>query len=546
VYAKEYVTAIQNNPYTLPYKQAACPKHFLGYSDPRSGWDRTPAYIPDQRLYEFFVPAFKAAIDAGAKTVMINSGEINGVPVHSSYKILTELLRNQLGFDGVAMTDWEDVIRLHTWHKTAESVKEAVYQSVMAGIDVSLTPQDPGFATYLKELVKEGRIPDERIDLSVKRVLRLKFNLGLFDENRFPSIDRIERINSTENQTMCLNATRESIVLMKNDNTLPLGRNKKILVVGKFAQMKRALTGGWTYVWIPSSDNIYPDDMQTLYEALILEFGEENIDFCDFEEELDDKAKNADILLLTIGHEPYAELLGNTTDMHLDREQEEMANKVLANGKPTVMVIIEGRPVLLTEIYDRCNSVIWAGLPCFYGGRAIAEVISGKVIPSGKLPFSYPAYPLHFSPYNRKPTDTLVYSPSLNGRISLADFGHGLSYTSFKYNSLVLSDSIISPDQKIIAKVTVTNIGDYKGKETVLWYINDNYASITRPIKELVYFEKKELFPGETYEFSFEIEPYRDLTFPNEKGNTILEPGGFMLQVGELSKTFQLVENKDK
>ncbi len=540
ILADTYVKTLQNNDLSLPYRQAACAKHYLGYSDPRSGWDRTPAIIPDQHLYEFFLPPFKAAIDAGVKTIMINSGDINGIPVHGSHRILTTLLREELGFDGVAMTDWQDVERLHIWHKVAPSFKEAVFMAVTAGIDVSLTPHDPKFAVVLKELVEEGRIPESRIDTSVRRVLKLKFDLGLFDENRFPDGHEVSAAQKAKNQENSLNAARESIVLMKNEGILPIQKQQKVLVVGDFAKTKRALCGGWTYVWFAKDDGVFPPEMSTLHDAIIQEFGKAQVLFTDMSD-FDEKSGKADVIVLALSNEPYAELLGNRTDLSLEPKQSALAQKVRASGIPYVTVVMEGRPILLADVYDDCDAFIWAGLPGYYGGQAIAEVLSGKVNPSGKLPFSYPAYPLHFSPYNRKWMDTLVYHESLNERISLADFGSGLSYSEFGYRELKLNRTVLHAGETLTASVTVENVSKLEGKETVLWFLTDEYASITRPLKELRHFEKQSLKPGGSAVFEFEIHPEEDLTFPDENGRQMLEPGKFNLSVGPLSAEFELV-----
>lgn len=542
VLAATYVRALQDNPLTGSYRQAACAKHFLGYSDPRSGWDRTPAWIPDQALYEFFVPPFKAAIDAGVKTIMVNSGEINGIPVHASKRILTRLLREELGFDGVVMTDWQDVERLHLWHKTAPSMREAVFQAVSAGIDVSLAPHNPEFAVHLKALVAEGRISEERIDASVARVLKLKYELGLFDQNRLPDPSPVDPALVRQNREHSLDAARESIVLMKNeDSLLPLGEGTRILIVGDLAKTRRALCGGWTYVWFARDDSVFPSEMDTFFDAMEREFGADRVDFATAEDYAR-KAPRADVVIFFASREPYAELLGNRTDLGLEKEQAALAQEIMSSGKPFVTVVVEGRPILMPEVFDASQAFVWAGLPGYCGGRALAEVLSGKVNPSGRLPFSYPAYALHFSPYNRKWLDTLVYHEDLDGRIALRDFGYGLGYSEFHYRDLRLNADRLGRDGALVATVTVTNAGDRSGKEAVLWYVHDEYASITRPVRELRCFEKVELAAGESREFQFKIDAVRDLGFPDEDGRRLLEAGTFRLFVGDLSAEFELVD----
>lgn len=542
-----YIKALQAPNNSVPFKQAACAKHFLGYSDPRSGWDRSPAEISDQKLFEFFSPSFQSAFDAGVKTVMINSAEINGVPVHSSYKILTDLLRNRMGFKGVAVTDWEDIIKLYTIHKVAENYKEAVYQAITAGVDMSMTPYDTEFNKHLIELVKEGRISEDRINLSVRRILTLKFDLGLF-ENPYPRNDRFSKIGSVEIKNKNFLAASESIVLLKNDSILPLSKGvKSILVVGPMANEKIYLGGGWTFSWLGNQEAKYPADMPTLFTAIKSEFNNSTVSYVDSKKiskkELLSYTDKANVIIVAAGEEPYTEGVGNINDLTLNEEQLDLIHKLQETGKPIILILIEGRPRIITKIYDPSKAIIFAGLPGLEGGRAIAKILSGEVNPSGKLPFTYPAFPGHHVPYNHKSSDSAQNDIGKLKYTSIADFGHGLSYTNFSYNNLKLSDTVLSTGKKIIATVEVKNTGSRAGKETVLWFISDEVGSISRPIKELKHFEKREVKPGASYTFSFEISPEKHLSFPNEKGEKMLEPGYFKIQVGKEVKRFYLSKN---
>jgi beta-glucosidase len=540
-----YTKAIESEKDIAPYKVAASAKHFLGYSDPKSGWDRTPAEISDQTLYEIFVPPFKAAIDAGVKTVMINSGEINGEPVHSSYRLLTELLRDELKFKGVAVTDWEDIIRLYKNHKTAEDEKDATYQAIMAGVDMAMTPYTTAFCDHLKTLVTEGRISVDRINLSVARILRMKLEIGLF-ENPYPRNDRFKKIGSPEHKALALEAARESIVVMKNDNTLPLApeKVKNLLVAGPVANSKVALGGGWTLRWIPTEEEIYPKSMLTVFTALQKEYAKATVTLAANAGEVTSKASNADAIVVAVGETAYSEGFGSIHDINLPQDQIDLVKAAQATGKPVILVVVAGRPRVITNIYKDTEAVLFAGWPGFEGAQAIAEIISGKVNPSGKLSFNYPFGSNRLLPHNHKSSEVLL-AHQIENPIALSSFGTGLSYTTFEYSNLKLSDSTLTTDaSQITASVSVKNTGSREGKEAVLWFLNDEVGSFSRPVKDLKYYEKVSIKPGESKTFSFTINPKKDLTYPNKKGEQLLEDGHFTLMVGNLKTRFKLKRNQ--
>ncbi|UOQ73136.1 glycoside hydrolase family 3 protein [Hymenobacter cellulosilyticus] len=351
-----YVKELQENKEIAPYKVAGCGKHFLGYSDPRNGWDRTNAMISDQRIQEFFRPSFQAAMDAGLKTIMINSGLINGEPVHASKAILTDLLRTQMGFKGVAVTDWEDIIRLVRVQKTAANEKEATFMAIDAGVDMAMTPYTTNFCRYVKELVQEGRLTEERINLSAGRVLQLKDELGLF-ENPMPRTDRLNRVGDPALKQLALDAARESVVLLKNENkTLPLASAsvKRLLVVGPSADSRANLAGGWTLAWQGRPEAEYPKEVLTIYAALKKEFPGAQVETIPYQNAagklslagIATAARKADAVIVAIGERPYTEGLGNTSDLTLPEEQQQLVRTAQAGGKPTVVVVIGGGPVL--------------------------------------------------------------------------------------------------------------------------------------------------------------------------------------------------------
>ena len=540
-----YVKGYQGNEEIGPYRVAATAKHFIGYSDPNSGWDRSPAYIPKQVIHEFHRPSFQAAVDAGIKTVMLNSGEVNGVPVHGSYELITELLRDEMGFDGVVVTDWGDIEKLVDFHFVAEDFKEATYRAVMAGVDVSMTPLTLEFNEAMQELVEDGRISEKRLDESVRRILRLKFELGLF-EHPFPSEERLNRIGLEENRQKALRAARESIVLLRNENeTLPAHSPNKILVAGLSANSKRNLAGGWTLAWQGAAEDRYPADMMTVLDALRSEYPEASVEHIKNTPSMEE-LNSADLIVYAGGEEPYTEFVGNISDLELPQNQLDDIDHLSASDTPLVLVLIQGRPRLITSVEEKADAILHAGLPGFQGAEAIANVISGAVNPNGKLPFSYPESSGHFTTYNHKPSANYDFDEENANQISqvslptsLYPFGHGLSYTTYEYSNLELSTGSLEKDGSLTATVKVTNTGDRAGMESVLWFITDQVGTITRPVEELAHFEKISLEPGQSRTIEFVINPDDHLSYPDRNGQPILEAGFFTVKVGELTEEFR-------
>jgi beta-glucosidase len=555
-----YVKEVQNNTEIAPYKIAACGKHFLGYSDPRNGWDRTNALIPAQRLQEFFRPPFQAIVDAGVKSMMINSGEINGEPVHASKAILTDLLRRQMGFKGVVVTDWEDINRLVRVQKVAESEKEATFMAIDAGIDVAMTPYNTNFCRIMKELVREGRLTEERITLSAGRVLQMKEDIGLF-ENPMPRADRLSRVGDPALRAQAVEAARQSIVLLKNEqNVLPLvpARTKRLLVVGPSSESRANLAGGWTLAWQGRPEAGYSADIPTIVEALRKEYPSAEIETLPYYDKsgklslgsIEAAAKRADAIVLAIGERPYTEGLGNTSDLTLPEDQQQLVRVAQAGGRPTVLVMIGGRPNIIRGVADKASAIMWAGLPGFGGGTAVAEIISGKANPSGKLPFTYPLFAGHISNYhhdnNENSLDLSDFGVGFEQRgvkyksTMLTEYGEGLSYTTYAYSGLKLSDSVLTnPSARLRATVRVANTGSRAGQEAVLWFLTDEVGRITRPVRLLKHFEKQSLAAGQSREFTFDINVMRDLSYPNAEGVPQLEDGWFTLRVGSQSVRFR-------
>ncbi|TVR26741.1 MAG: beta-glucosidase [Balneolaceae bacterium] len=548
---RAYIEGYQNNQEIYPYRLASNAKHFIAYSDPVSGWDKTQVQVGMQQIYELHLPPFLAAMDAGLKTVMVNSSEVNGTPVHASFEFLTEMLRNQLGFEGVVLTDWDEVGKLVDFHRTAKNYTEATYMAVTAGIDMSMNPLNLNFYDSLLELYKDGRISEERIDESVRRILRLKFEIGLF-ENPFPRNDRFDRIGSSENRQKALEAARESMVLLKNTNSLlPLEDPAHIVLAGPSANSRRNLAGGWTLAWQGREEERYPEDMHTIYTALQQEFPDARIDVISdraetLTPELSERLHAADVIIYAGGEEPYSEFVGNITDLTLPRAQRDEVALLASSGTPVVLLLVQGRPRIITGIIDQVEAFIHAGLPGFEGAEAIANVLSGAVNPSGRLPVSYPKFTGHYLNYNYKPSELYFFHPDNQNHLEepnpgtmLYSFGDGLSYTTFEYSDLQLSSGKVAEGEHITASVTLTNTGDVGGKEPVLWYLTNVIGRVSRPVRELKHFEKIYLEPGQSETLTFEIRPEQSLWYPDSRGNRVFEEGDFLVRAGELYRRFR-------
>ncbi len=538
-----YIKALQDNPYVPKGRFIACPKHYVGYGFPHNGLDRTPALMSERTLREYFLPPFEAAVKAGALTVMVNSAEIDGIPGHANYHLLTEVLKGEMKFPGFVVSDWEDIKRLFTRDRVATSPKEAVFMAVMAGVDMSMVPTDLSFYDLLLELAKEGTVPQSRIDDAVSRILYVKMKLGLFD-NAYPDKTFLPEFASAAHTQANLDAAHEAVVLLKNEkNILPLAKDKKVFVTGPTANMLSSLNGGWTITWQGNEESLYPHEKQTVLEAIKSKVGEKNVSYdqgVDFEKEITgskglELAKQSDVIILCLGEGAYCETPGNITDLTLPDAQLAYAEKLIATGKPVVLVMLEGRPRIITRIAGKTDGILAAFLPGMEGGRAIADILYGDANPSGKLPITYPKAANGITLYDYKPIeffDGNKYDP-------LYPFGHGLSYTSFKYSNLKLSAKEINESGQVKVTVDVTNTGKLKGKEAVLLYLTDMFGTVSRPNKQLKGFEKIELEPGQTKTVTFTI-GWDEMSFIGLSNTRIVEPGEFVVNVGGLQEKFSL------
>lgn len=534
---------------------ASCMKHFIGYSVPASGKDRTPAYIPERQLREIFLPPFQAAVDAGTSTVMVNSGDVNGIPVHGNPYLLQDILRDELGFQGLAVSDWEDIIRLHTRHKIAATPKEAVKIAVNAGIDMSMIPLDYSFSDYLIELVNDGEVSMARIDEAVSRILKLKLELGLFD-NPLPESSATENFAKPEFKALAKQAALESITLLKNEsNTLPLNGNKRVLIAGPGANNIPSLHGSWSFTWQGDNADYYPESTQTIVEAFSDYFVSENFtgsvissSHPDFDhpdnfntKKLTADAKLADVIILCLGEYSYAEGPGVIDDLTLDSRQIELAKAAAKTGKPVILVLVQGRPRVISSIVSGMDAIINAYRPGSQGAAAILDVIAGSYNPSGKLPYSYPKKTGDIVLYDHKYSETIREDqPNTYGAGAYRPqwpFGFGLSYSTFDYSELTLNKSSISKNDNVEVSILVTNSGDVGGQHSVELYISDKYASITPSNRKLKGFKKINLEPGESQTVSFTVSS-KDLSFIGANNKWIVEPGEFDVSIGNLTSTF--------
>jgi len=537
-----FIRGHQGDDFGQADKVPTCLKHYVGYSYPLSGKDRTPAWIGERALREYFLPSFQAGVLAGAPTVMINSSEVDGLPGHANHEYLTDILRGELGFKGFTVSDWEDIIRLYARDKLAATPREAVKMAVMAGVDMSMVPLDFSFYDLLLDLARSGEVPMARIDEAVSRILKVKYQSGLFDPKPLPTVAG----NFATESATAINrqAAREAIILAKNaDNLLPLKKEANILVTGPTANLLSVLNGGWTITWQGDDESLYPHDHPTLLQAIKekatgrvtyvggQQFGDEiNI------EAAVNEAKQHDVVILALGEKAYTETLGNIDSLQLEARQMQLAKAVIATGKPVVVVYYGGRPRTMTEVVEASRAVVLGFLPGMEGGTATAEVLFGEVNPSGRLPISYPRDTNNAVPYDYKPMED--FPP--NQVRPLFPFGHGLSYTQFETSGLKLARDKIKLGEPVDVSVNVKNTGQRAGKETVLVYLNDVAASVSRPNRQLKAFKKLELQPGQQEQVHFRLTS-QDLSFIGIDRKRIVEPGEFKVMVGNETVGFTVL-----
>ena len=550
----------KDNDVSNKYNIAACIKHFLGYHATISGKDRTPAYIPENVLREYHLPSFKSAIDAGAKTIMINSGLINGIPVHADYNILTNLLRKELGFEGVILTDWEDINKLYDRDKVAKSKKEATKMAINSGIDMSMVPYDyEEFCNNLIELVEEGEVKMSRIDDAVSKILKLKIELGLF-ETPVTDYREYDDFGSEKHNQLAYKAASESITLLKNEeNTLPIKGKPRILITGPNGNSMRTLNGAWSYSWQGELTDRFASGYNTIYEAFVNTYGNNNVKYVPgvsykdggiYYEMVENsiskavfEAKRSDYIILCLGETSYTEKPGDLNDLKLHDLQVKLANELSKTDKPIILILNQGRPRLITDIQGLMKSIINIYLPGNLGGNALVDIVSGVVNPSGKLPYTYPAFPNSLIPYYYKPSEVQNNSQGAYNYVgkvnNLYDFGYGLSYSDFSYSNFNIDKTEYSRSESIKVTIDVTNNSDIDGKETIQLYTSDLYASLTPDNKRLRDFKKIKINGGITKTVEF-ILPVTELSFINASNTNVVESGVFNIKVGDFNKDIRI------
>ena len=531
-------------------------KHYFAYGAPWTGKDRTPAYLNPQIIREKYFEPFKAAALAGTLTMMVNSASVNGVPLHASYEYLTKWLKEDLQWDGFLVTDWADINNLFTREKVAKDKKDAIRIAINAGIDMSMDPYSVDFCILLKQLVQEGQVKMDRIDDAVRRILRAKYRLGLFDEPNTGG-KGYEKFGCEEFAQSSLKAAEESIVLLKNDGILPLQTsNVKILLTGPNANQMRCLHGGWSYTWQGSRAEDLSEKYNTIYEALCQKYGQGNVIleqgvtyneegayYNEHTPEIDKAvaaAAGADVIIACIGENSYTETPGNLSNLWLSENQRNLVKELAKTGKPVILVLNEGRPRLIADIEPIAKAVVDIFLPGNYGGDALANLLAGDANFSAKMPYTYPKEINSLHTYDYKVSEevgTMAGAYDYDAKVSLQwPFGYGLSYTTFEYSNLRVDKTSFTADDMLTVSVDVKNTGSRAGKEAVLLYSSDLVASIVPDNRRLRDFTKVELQPGEQKTVTFQL-PAKQLAFVGADCRWTLEEGDFKLRVGRLEQT---------
>lgn len=543
------------------YHIATSMKHFMGYGVPWTGKDRTPAYISPADLREKHFAPFLAGIEAGALSVMVNSASVNGMPMHANKEILTHWLKEQTGWDGVLITDWADVNNLYTREMVAKDKKDALRIAINAGIDMVMEPYSCDACGYIIELVNEGKIPMSRIDDACRRVLRMKYRLGLF-EHPTQKLKNYPLFGGEQFAQLALEGATESMVLLKNNNNiLPLQKGKKILLTGPNANQMRCLDGGWSYTWQGNRTDEFAGKYNTIYEALCNEYGKENIvlnqgvtynEAGKYWEENEpqiaaavEAAKNVDVVVACIGENSYTETPGNLTDLWLSENQRNLVKALATTRKPIILVLNEGRPRLIADIEPLAQGVVDILIPGNYGGDALAQLLSGKANFSGKIPYTYPKEINSLANYDFRKSEevgTMEGAYDYNAKITQQwGFGQGLSYTTYQYSNLKVDKATFAHDDVIRVSVEVKNTGKVAGKESVLLFSSDLMASMVPDGRRLRAFDKVALQPGESKTVTFDLKA-NDLAFVGWDGKWILEEGDFKLMVADQQATIHCNE----
>ena len=555
---KAIVNGYQGKDNVDAYHVAACLKHFVGYSNPQSGRDRTPAWIPDKMMAELYLPPFKAAVEQGALTLMINSGDVNAIPGHMNYELLTKTLKEEWGFKGFTVSDWEDFDFLHSVHNTADDIYDAIIKGFNAGVDMSMVPYSPQYKTYCELMiraVKEGKIKEERLNDAVRRIIRVKLLLGLFENNRNQA-DNYKKFAAEEHKKLSLDAALESITLLKNDNNiLPLSSDKKVLLAGPCSDNLIYLNGAWTHTWQGDDAKYNTVAAKNIKEALQQKIAKDNLLFskaCELylekgyetsklvnTKEFQKYAKKADVIVLALGEYPSTEKPGDIRSLNLSKEQLELAKLAYATKKPVILILTEARPRIIREIVDEAAAIVHTYLPGDYGADALVKLLYGEHDFSGRLPFTYQKYDGQIEFYDHPRAVAKSKAGSFDAFNPQWEFGYGLSYNMPEYKSLELDKTSLKNGEQIKVSVKLVNKGKTSTKEVVQLYVSDLKASIVPAGKKLCAFQKVNLKAGEERTIDFIISD-KSLYFADTNGNMIIEKGKFKFSVQKLSAEFDL------
>ena len=545
IMGNSFIQGSQSDNIANPEKTAICLKHLIGYGSPLYGKDRKNTVMPERYIRQYYLPPFEDAIKNGAKSVMISSGLVNSIPCHVNKFLITELLKEELNFKGIAISDWGDMQFLSDFHKTAPSYKDAVEQMVNAGIDICMVPYDARFAQYVIELVNEEKISTSRIDDAVRRILRFKFELGLFNKPNTHYKDYPD-FGSEKFSKESYNAAVEGITLLKNNDILPFEYGKKILVTGVAAHSLNYLNGPWTRSWSGQDTTYNDNEKHTILEAIIEKNGASNTQYftgtsydADINtKEVVDATKDYDYLVVCLGEQPATERPSDIKELYLPEAQRNLVKELKKTGKPIILVLLEGRTRIISDIVSIVDGILMAYYPGHEGGDALADILFGDVNPSGKLPLTYQKYAAAPMPYIHTVTDRADNFGGYTDYDPQWPFGFGLSYTNFSYDSIKLSSTKLGASDSLQVSIQISNIGNRTGKEVVQLYIRDDFASLDPDYERLIRFKKVELKSGETKEVTFTIRE-KDLAFVSATNEWISEEGSFTLTTGNRMNVFK-------
>lgn len=530
---------------------ATCAKHLIGYGSSQYGMDRKNSIIPERFLRQYYLPPFQEAINTGVKSIMVSSGMVNSIPCHINKKLITNIIKNELNFDGIIISDWGDMQFLSEFHKTARNDKEAVKQMVNAGVDICMVPYNTSFAKHLVELVNEGEVSEERVNDAVRRILRFKYELDLFSQPNSHHNDYL-MFGSEKHQKLSYKVASEALTLLKNkDNTLPLSSNKKVLITGPSAHSINYLNGPWTRTWSGEETTYNDSNKNSLYDALLNQIGDSKLSYIigsSYDEDINsdkayEQALKSDYVIVCLGEKLATERPSDIKSLELPQEQIDLVKKLHKADKQIILILLEGRTRLITEIEPLADAILMAYYPGQEAADAIVDVLYGRINPSGKLPLSYQKYGTTPMPYLHTVTDRSDNNGTYTDYDPLWPFGYGLSYTQFDYDSIYTNSNTMYEDDSLEVLIEVSNAGTVNGKEVVQLYVRDDYASLDPDFEKLIAFKKIELNPGEKKTLSFLISK-QDLSFVNSENQWVCENGMFTLKTGNRDTQLKQIKIK--